>query len=211
MATTTIKLGLTKPEYTDEIEHTIQALAHNFQKLDDDSKTYVDAPPSSGVWPSKHILHANQLSIGGYLGWVNIRSGTAAPIWKSLNSYSNGAVIVPNKDNGHFYTCIQSGYSGLTEPIFPVSNNGEVQDTRGANQWNPNHYYNVNDISFPTTDNGRFYVCIQAGESGDVEPNWVIVDGATTYDKNAVWASYRIAKWRESGTAVLYRPFGKID
>ncbi|MFB4327355.1 hypothetical protein SAMN04488688_10620 [Paenibacillus sp. cl141a] len=211
MAKTTTKLSLIKPEYSDEIEHTISALAENFQKLDDDSKTYVNTPPTSGVWPSKLILHANQLSIGGYLGWVNIRAGTAAPIWERLKSYSNGSHIVPKKDNGHYYTCIQTGYSGLTEPIFPVSNGGEVQDTRGANQWNSNHYYNVDDIVFPLLDNGRFYVCIQAGESGDVEPNWITVDGATTYDKNAVWASYRIARWKESGTAVHFRPFGKIE
>ncbi|MGM1044898.1 MAG: hypothetical protein ACQEXX_01990 [Bacillota bacterium] len=211
MSTTTDKLGLVKPEYTDEIEYTIKSLADNFQKLDDDSKSYTDSPPISGSWPSKHILHANELSIGGYLGWVNLRTGVAAPKWERLKSYINGSVVVPAKDNGHYYTCIQTGHSGLTEPIFKVSDGGEVQDTRGANTWNPTHFYSVDDIVFPTIDNGRFYVCIQAGESGDVEPTWITVDGATTYDKNAVWASYRITKWKESGTAVLYRPFGKID
>ncbi|MFD3258780.1 hypothetical protein ACE3MQ_09240 [Paenibacillus lentus] len=212
MATTTTKLGLVKPDWAnDEIGSSIDAIAQNFQTLDDISADYADSPPLSGDWPAKHILYANQLSIGGHIGWVNIRTGIAAPIWEKLKYYANGSHTVPKNDNGHYYTCIQSGYSGLIEPIFPVSDQGQVQDTRGANTWNANHLYQVNDIALPTIDNGRFYVCIQAGESGDIEPAWSLVDGATTYDKNAVWHGYKIAKWQESGVAALYRPFGKIE
>lgn len=212
MPTTTKKLGLMKPVWADdEFGPMIDGLAQNFEILDRVSPDYADSPPTSGDWPSKHILYANQLTIGGYIGWINIRAGKAAPVWQSLYSYKNGDKIVPNKDNGHYYTCIQAGYSGLIEPILPVSSGGEVQDTRGANTWNPNHVYDVDDIVFPTIDNGRFYVCIQSGESGDVEPTWSLVDGASTYDNNAVWHGYKIARWKESGTACLYRPFGKID
>lgn len=212
MSNITKKLELIKPDWTnDEIGPILDALATNFQILDDKSADYADTPPISGVWPSKHILYANQLSIGGHVGWVNIRTGTAAPTWDSLKNYPNGSHVVPKNDNGHYYTCVQSGCSGLIEPIFPVSDNGQVQDSRGANTWNPSHFYNINDIVFPTIDNGRFYVCIQAGESGDIEPSWILMDGATTYDKNAVWHSYKIARWKENGVASLYRPFGKID
>lgn len=212
MSTTTKKLGLVKPDWTyDEIGPTIDALANNFQKLDDISPDYADSPPDSGTWPSKHILYANNLSIGGYVGWINIRTGTATPKWERLKNYKNGDLVVPVKDNGHYYTCIQAGYSGLIEPIFPVSDGGIVQDTRNGNTWNPNHLYSVDDIVFPTIDNDRFYVCIQAGESGDTEPIWGLADGGTTYDKNTAWHGYKIAKWKESGPACLYRPFGKID
>ena len=113
------------------------------------------------------------------------------------------------KDNGHYYTCIQTGYSGLTEPIFPVSNGGEVQDTRGANQWNSNHYYNVNDIVFPSLDNGRFYVCIQAGESGDIEPNWITVDGATTYDKTQFGRVIALLSGRKAELQSTFVPLAK--
>jgi len=212
MSTTTKKLGLTKPDWSvDEIGPSLDALADNFEKLDEVSPDYADAPPLSDIWPQRHILYSNNLSIGGYLGWVNIRTGMAAPKWERLKKYSNGDFIVPAKDNGHYYVCIQAGYSGLIEPILPVSDGGEVQDTRNADTWNPSRYYNIDDIVFPTVDNGRFYVCIQAGESGDLEPQWILVDGATTYDKNAVWHSYKIARWKENGTAALYRPFGKIE
>ncbi|MGZ7444949.1 hypothetical protein [Paenibacillus sp. TH7-28] len=212
MSTYTTKLRLAKPDWeVDEIGPTLEALGANFQVLDDISPDYADSLPTSGNWPSKHILYANHLEIGGYVGWVNIRTGIAAPKWQKLKSYANGDRVVPAKDNGHYYTCIQTGYSGLIEPIFPVSDSGVVQDTRGGNTWNPNHLYEVDDIVFPTVDNGRFYVCIQSGESGDTEPGWVLVDGATTYDNNAVWHSYKIAKWQESGVAALYRPFGKIE
>ncbi|QWU14458.1 hypothetical protein SAMN04487895_101768 [Paenibacillus sophorae] len=212
MSTTTTKLGLIKPDYaTDELESTLNALASNFQKIDDVSTDYADSPPTSGTWNSKHVIHANLLSIGGYVGWINLRTGVAAPKWGGIQSHSNGDHAVPTNDNGHYYTCIQTGYSGITEPIFPVSNGGEVQDTRGGNTWLTNHLYSVNDIALPTINNGRFYVCIQPGESGDVEPSWSTIDGSTTYDNNAVWHSYKIARWKESGTAALFRPFGKIE
>jgi hypothetical protein len=212
MSTNTTKLGLVKPDYTtDEIESTLNAIASSFQKLDDVSPDYSDTSPTSGTWNNKHIIYTNLLSIGGYVGWVNIRTGIAAPIWASIKSYSNGDCIVPKNDNGHYYTCTQTGYSGVTEPIFPVSSGGQVQDVRGGNLWLTNHLYSINDIALPTVDNGRFYVCIQPGESGNTEPSWSTVDGATTYDNNAVWHGYRIAKWKESGTAALFRPFGKIE
>ncbi|MNW50327.1 hypothetical protein D3C74_277780 [compost metagenome] len=211
MAITTLKLGLVKPAYGDELGFTIDSLAENFEKIDSLTPEYVDSPPTTGLWPNRYIKYANILSIGGYVGWVNIREGQAAPKWQRLKSYTNGDLIVPDLDNGHYYVCVQTGHSGLTEPIFPVSANGQVQDTRGANTWNSSHYYNLNDIVLPTIDNGRFYVCIQAGESGNTEPNWLVVDGGTTYDKNAVWHGYRIAKWKENGIASLFRPFGKIE
>lgn len=212
MSTTTKKLGLTKPDWSvDEIGPSLDAIAANFEKIDEVSPDYADSPPIAGYWEKKHIIYANNLAIGDYVGWINVRTGVASPKWERLKSYRNGDLIVPAKDNGHYYTCIQTGYSGLLEPILPVSTGGEVQDTRKANTWSPNNYYNVDDIVLPMLDNGRFYVCIQSGESGDVEPQWSLVDGTTTYDKNAVWHGYRIAKWKESGPAALFRPFGKIE
>lgn len=49
MSTTTTKLGLKKPNFaTDDIENTLNELADNFQKLDDDSDDYVDFLPYLG-------------------------------------------------------------------------------------------------------------------------------------------------------------------
>lgn len=211
MAQTTTKLSLTKPEITDEIEFFIASIANNFQKLDDISTDYAAAAPTNGIREANHIVLAKPLQIGGYIGWVNLRKGMATPIWTSLKQIAAGETIVPKNDNGHYYTCTQAGYTGVTEPIFPVSTNGTVSDTRGGNTWSSNHLYSINDIVFPTIDNSRFYVCKQSGESGNTEPSWSNVDGATTYDKNAVWHGYRIVKWKENGVSALYRPFGKIE
>lgn len=211
MATTTTKIGLKKPSITDEIETTINDLSTNFQKIDDLSEEYASSPPISGNFNATKRFWNNYTLSSGYVGWTNIRTGTCAPVWEKLKLYSVGSVVVPERDNGHFYTVIQTGHSGWTEPIYPVSDNGQVNDTRGANIRLSSHRYSLNDIALPTIDNGRWYLCIQAGESSNLEPTWPQVDGATVIDGNVTWRSYRIAKWKESGPAALFKPFGKIE
>lgn len=209
----TPKLSLIKPNWaTDEIAYTLESLADNFDKIDEVlAPNYADAPPNTGTWQAKHMIHNDKPDIGQYVGWVNVRTGAAAPLWSELTRYNNGDQVVPARDNGHVYICKQSGHSGLTEPIFPVSEKGQVQDIRGAGMWRTNEFYEINDLVFPSLENGFFYVCIQAGESGDIEPNWSIVEGSTTYDYNTSWHGYRIAVWEEHGAAALFRPFGKIE
>lgn len=211
MSTETIKLKLKVPSYTDEIESTIRELGDNFKKLDDISDDYVTEIPTSGDFLIKKRLYNDIPAVGKYVGWVNTRTGKAAPKWQRLKSYKNGDYIVPDVDNGHVYICIQTGYSGYTEPIFQVSSGIEFLDNRLASSWAATTQYKLNDIVLPTVDNGRFYICIQTGESGDKEPTWQQVDGSTTYDGNASWASYRITKWKEAGAAAFFRPFGKIE
>ncbi|MEK3788044.1 hypothetical protein [Paenibacillus sp. FSL K6-1230] len=212
MPTTTHKLKLKRTMFeTDDFEGMVNDISANFQKLDDVSDDYVDTLPTQGTYPvSKRFYRTNPVS-GQHIGWVNTHAGTSAPTWGKLKAYSNGDKVVPAVFNGHIYTCIQAGYSGVTEPIFPVSTGIQFGDTRGAVTWQATTQYKVDDIVLPTIDNGRFYVCLQAGESGDVEPTWSLVTGQTTYDKNASWASYRMTKWQESGAASHFRPFGKID
>ncbi|ASA22777.1 hypothetical protein [Paenibacillus donghaensis] len=211
MATTSNKLGLKIPSYTDEVEATINDLANNFQTLDDSSEEYASKPPTEGLYQAGERFWNNYSLTQTHAGWSNIRTGTSAPIWGPSKVYVVGQKVVPERDNGHFYECIQAGNSGVTEPIFPVSTNGQVQDIRGSNTWIASHQYKVNDIALPSIDNGRFYLCVQAGESNASEPVWSLVDGNTTYDKNAAWRSYRIAKWKESGPAALFKAFGKFD
>jgi len=211
MSTTTSNLSLIKPELQDEKHQTIQDLANNFQKLDDVSERYTSSPPTSGNHVVSQRIWNNQPSVGGFAGWICTRTGRAAPKWVGLTSYSIGSIIVPTADNGHVYECIQAGYSAVLEPSFPVSGGAEIQDTRGATTWIPNKSYNFQDVVFPTVDNGRFYVCTVAGDSGIFEPVWAASDGLTTTDGTVVWSSYRIARWREAGIATMYRPFGKIE
>ena len=210
MSTETNKLKLKIPSFTDEIENTLRDLGTNFNILDMISDEYVSATPTIGDHAITKRLYNSNPIYGSYLGWVNSRSGKSAPFWQSLKAYTVGDYIVPYVDNGHVYVCVQSGTSGVTEPIFPVSTEIEFSDTRRASTWSATTQYKLNDIVIPTVDNGRFYRCIQAGESGDIEPTWQQVDGATTYDKNATWATYRICRWKETGSAALFLPFGKI-
>ncbi|WP_340032479.1 hypothetical protein NSQ20_11470 [Paenibacillus sp. FSL K6-1122] len=210
MSTETEKLKLKKPSFTDEIEKTIRELGENFDIIDLISDDYVSATPTSGDYIRTKRLYNTSPIYGGFVGWVNVRTGKAAPTWKSLKAYVNGDYIIPNVDNGHVYICVQSGQSAFTEPIFPVSTGIEFNDTRMSSTWAATTQYKLNDIVLPTIDNGRFYICIQAGESGNTEPPWQTVDGTTTYDKNASWATYRITRWKEAGSAALFYPFGKI-
>lgn len=211
MSSQTDILGLSKPDFNDEVEYTINKLADNFQRLDDVAEIYADAPPTSGTFLAKKRIWNDFTSTSEYAGWINIRAGVSAPIWKQSTPYSVGDKVVPHHDNGHYYTCIQSGVAGLVEPIFPVSDGGQVADTRSTNAWISNYFYNLNDLALPLIENGRYYVCIQPGQSGTSEPVWSLSDGTTTYDGNASWRGYRIAKWQESGAAALFRPFGKME
>ncbi|MFE6075792.1 hypothetical protein ACFVQB_15070 [Paenibacillus sp. NPDC057886] len=210
MSTETNKLKLKIPSYSDEVENFVRDMGFNFEILDLISDDYVSATPTSGDYIRTKRLYNTTPVYGGFVGWINVRTGKAAPMWKSLKTYVNGDYIIPNVDNGHVYICIQSGTSAFTEPIFPVSTGIEFNDTRMSSTWAATTQYKLNDIVLPTIDNGRFYICIQAGESGNTEPPWQQVDGATTYDKNASWATYRICRWKEAGSAALFYPFGKI-
>jgi hypothetical protein len=211
MSTITPNLGLIRPSLTDEIHQTIIDLSDNFKKLDDVAEIYMSNPPTSGTWEiSKKVYNVNPVS-GSYIGWVNVRSGTAAPKWSVLTNYNVGDVIVPTIDNGHFYTCVQSGRSGTVEPIFPVSSESTVQDIQGATIWQPSKSYQLNEIVIPSMSNNRFYVCTVAGVSGTNEPVWSLVDGGTVSDGMVVWTGYRICTWKESGISALFRPFGKIE
>ncbi|SCY71933.1 hypothetical protein SAMN05720606_10883 [Paenibacillus polysaccharolyticus] len=211
MSTYTSKLRLKLPAFTDEVENTIRDLGENFEKLDRNADDFATDIPTQGDYAQNIMIRNANCVYGSYYGWVNTRTGKAAPQWTSVHSYQNGDYIVPTVDNGHVYRCVQSGYSGYREPVFPISEGIEFEDLRATNGWAASTYYQKNDMVLPSVDNGRYYLCIQAGESGDQEPVWAVTDGTTTYDKNAVWASHRIAKWKEIGAAAWFRPFGKIE
>ena len=211
MSSLTPNLGLIKPDINDEIHQTIIDLANNFQKLDDESDIYVLDYPTSGDWEKGKRVYFLNVDIGGYIGAVNIRTGKACPKWQSLHQYNVGDKVVPTVDNGHWYECIQSGYSAPTEPNWLIAAQTITEDTNGKTVWQPSTYYKLYDIVVPSVPNDRFYVCITAGTSGTSEPTWSTTDGISTVDGEVVWMTYRIVKWRESGTAACFRPFGKIE
>lgn len=211
MSTISQNLGLILPDIDDEIHQTILDLKNNFLKLDDNADIFMDNAPTSGFWKINRRIYKKNPSIGDYVGWVNLREGVAAPVWQSLTSYTVGDLIVPVDDNGHYYECIQSGYSGVNVPTFPTSSGSTVRDIHGYETWTPSKNYNEGDIVIPYVDNNRFYVCTVAGFSGTTEPTWSLVDGEPVTDNQVVWVGYRIVTWREKGVSAHFRPFGKIE
>ena len=211
MSTITSNLGLIKPDLTDNIHQTILDLSNNFQKLDDVSDIYVSSIPTSGDWELGDKVWFTNVFVGGYVGAINIRTGKATPQWSSLHAYNIGDRVCPTVDNGHWYECIQSGTSAPFEPNWLVAAQTVTEDTRNKSTWQPSTFYDLYDIVVPSIPNDRFYVCTTAGTSGTSEPTWTTTDGVATVDNEIVWITYKIVKWKESGTACLFRPFGKIE
>ncbi|REK76302.1 hypothetical protein [Paenibacillus paeoniae] len=211
MSTITQTLKLIKPELSDNGRQTILDLASNMDKLDEAADIYSSTNPESGYWSKQKKIYYTNPQIGGYVGAVNIRSGQAAPKWTSLRRVLVGDPMIPTQDNGHYYVCTQSGYTAPFEPTWLVAANSITEDAKNKSEWKPQHAYRQYDIVVPNIPNDRFYVCTVSGTSGTTEPTWTTTDGTATSDANVVWMAYRIVKWKESGVAAQFRPFGKIE
>jgi hypothetical protein len=212
VSTTTSNLGLIKPDVLeDNMYQTISDLASNFQKLDDVSDIYVSEIPTSGDHIKDKKVYFRNVLVGSFIGLVNIRAGKSAPKWRSINEFNVGDEIIPTTDNGHWYTCTQSGYSAPTEPTWLIAAATITEDTNAKTNWQPTKHYDDYDVIVPSTPNGRFYVCTVSGTTGTSEPVWTTTDGIATSDDGVVWMTYRIVKWQESGVAANFRPFGKIE
>lgn len=210
MPTETENLGLKKPQLSDNIYQTINDLSVNFQNLSDAAEIRMSSLPTSGNWP-KRIIWNTDFTIGGYAGWVNLRVGEAAPKWTSLTSYAVGAKILPTTDNSHYYICTQAGSSGYTQPTWPLTSGSTIREVAGATFWETGKHYNLNDMVLPTSDNGRFYLCVQTGNTATTQPTWPTTPGSILDDNTTRWRCYVIARWQEAGVSANFRPFGKIE
>lgn len=211
LAITTNNLGLIKPEINDISESTFFQMVNNFQVIDNVIPYQQNTEPISGYHQAgKKVEYQNPVA-NGYIGLVNLRSGVAAPKWSAVKQVNVGDAIVPTINNGHYYICTQSGYTAPVEPNWLVAAQTITEDTRNKSTWQPSKHYNVNDIVVPTIPNDRFYLCVTSGTSGTGEPNWATSNGISTVDNKAIWISYKIVKWKESGVSVNFRPYGKIE
>ncbi|WP_028562224.1 hypothetical protein [Paenibacillus pinihumi] len=210
MAKITEKLKLIQPELTDSIQSTIDSIAQNMRKLDDQADEVFPGIPTNGIWKQRTRIWNSAPAIGAPVGWVNVREGQMAPSWNKLTLYNTGQKILTKENNGRVYTCIQSGYSGLQEPVFPLTAGSEVEDTRGKTAWSPIAARTVNEIVLPGVANGFFYVSVISGRTGSTEPVWTVVNGSSVNDGEVVWLAYKIAKWKEAGESANFRPFGII-
>jgi hypothetical protein len=211
----TTKLGLFKPEINDDILDTITKLSQNFDILDEkynESISNLETFLTIGntYEEGKKFWNANPVN-GGFVGWVNTRTGVYAPKWKHEESYNIGDLVIPTIDNGHVYECVVNGTSGGQEPVFPTNTNGTVLDISGHTVWSPSKVYDVGDIVIPTnSDTSYYYKCVTAGTSNNVEPSWLRTEGLTIVDGSVVWYVYKTVEWKEVGSSCLFTTFGEI-
>lgn len=210
MAKITDKLKLVQPELSDSIHSTIQSLAHNMQRLDEHADEAMPAIPTYGAWKQGVRIWNSAPAAGVPVGWVNVREGEQAPTWARLTYYQAGEKVLSADNNGHIYTCSQAGYSGIVEPIFPLTAGAQVEDTRGRTAWSPLAVRSLSELVMPSAPNGFFYVSVVAGRTGTAEPPWTVVNGSSVNDGEVVWHAYKVAKWKEAGISAHFRPFGMI-
>ncbi|TVX86082.1 hypothetical protein [Paenibacillus agilis] len=211
----TRRMGLNKPEVTDDIQDTIVDLANNFQTIDnnyDEIISEVSTHPDSGEFfnSGKKFWNKNATR-GDFAGWVNIRAGVFAPKWEKQETYVAGNKIVVNPDNGHYYECVVGGTSGLKQPALSTISGSITHDLYGHTEWKPATHYRVDDIVVATSgDKSYYYKCIIDGVSDIFEPQWNNVSGTTIVDTSVHWYVYKTVEWKEMGSSCEFVPFGIV-
>ncbi len=123
--------------------------------------------------------------------------------WQPTINYRIGAIVTPktipdNPNGGHYYKCTTAGTSGATEPSWLTANGSTVTDgsviwTESGNIiWQKSHPYTAGAIIVPINNNGHFYKCTVAGESGATAPLWTTATNAVVTDG--------VVRWTEAGS-----------
>lgn len=210
------KLNLKLPQPSDETQDIIVWLHENFQKVDEIyDETIADITSFLTIgkfYNSSKKYWCKTPSIGGFVGWTNIRDGVYAPKWSPERSYKAGDIVTMNKNDGHYYRCTVGGLSGVKEPAFSATANSTTLDLNGATTWTPRHVYSLNDIVVGTIgDKSFYYKCIQAGTSSTVEPKWTNVSETQVNDGSVVWRAYKTVEWKEQGASCEFISFGLVS
>lgn len=86
--------------------------------------------------------------------------------------------------------CLQGGLMLTTTSGAVIENNLFENNGRyNGEEWAADYAYVVNDLVYPTTDNGRIFICTTSGTSGATEPTWAL--SGTVNDGTAVWTASR--------------------
>ena len=157
---------------------------------------------TSGATPPSHITETASdgvltWKVGGVI-WMSSGTPNENIVWHTSHIYSDGDIMIPINNNGHYYSCTTTtgtpGTSGATEPAV----------------WKRTKIYAANTIVVPSLFNGRFYRST-AGISGTTEPVWptggTITDGTsptqitwTEVPDGTVGATLGTLRWTEAGT-----------
>jgi hypothetical protein len=211
----TQRLGLVKPQVSDDVQDTINWLAQNFQILDDNYDEIISDIGSfltvGAVYEAGKKFWNRGAQLGGFVGWVNTRTGVYAPAWKPQTTYVAGDMVTAVNDNGHYFECVVGGTSCVNHPAFSTVAGGITYDLNGHTIWTPSYVYDVNDIVIAKSGDMTYhYKCIIAGTSGTTEPVWTNIEGTTIIDGSVHWYVYKTVQWKEKGASCNFTPFGDI-
>lgn len=198
-----------------DIEENMVEYGENFIKLYDyiGQLSKESSPFETGkVYNVSQKIWNHSPVIGGYVGWVNLRTGTYAPEREEMTNYNKEDLVTSPNQNGFYYKCIEDGKTDSSEPTFSVSSNAEFFDVQ-TSEWRNERNYDVGETVVSTDGSQLFYyICETAGFSGVEEPGWNgVTTGTTVTDGSVVWRKEKNIKWRRMSSSSSFRPFGKIE
>lgn len=207
-----LKLSLIEDFFNEKIEQTIVGFSNNFEILDqvfNESYPSLDEVPIGEQFQRGKIIYNSNPTVGGYVGWVNLRTGRYAPFWKQRQKHKLGD-LVASSQNGHLYECVSPGTTAYVEPLFKTQEGSITEDLHLVNEWMPEHVYTIGDIVVANDFRDRYYECVVGGVSGVEEPDWSKTVGTTFVDGSVTWLVHETVRWKEVGLAANFKPFGRI-
>lgn len=149
---------------------------NDFQELV--NMRYSDGHPSSIAGMTK--ISSSIFSSGG-IDYTKVRdsiqildkeNNTSKIICQVYNSDLNSSLIVEN-------TNIPPATGNFSTVLYTV-----------CGKWTANTSYSIGDKVFPTTNNGCYYVCVDAGTShATTEPTWNTTRDTNTSDNTIIWST----------------------
>ncbi|ALA47853.1 hypothetical protein ABE137_12725 [Brevibacillus laterosporus] len=211
----THRLSLIMPQVSDKVQDTIDWLAQNFQALDDSYDEIIsDLDSNLNIGTAYQVgkkYWNKSVHLGGFVGWVNTRTGVFAPTWKSQKTYKAGDAVTAVDDNGHYFECVVGGTSCVNHPALSTVSGDTTYDINGHSKWTESYVYSLNDVVIASDGNmSYYYKCIIEGTSSTKEPVWNNVEGTTIIDGSVHWYVYKTVQWKEKGVSCNFIPFGNI-
>ena len=220
---TTGKLGLKlTTQATLGIDHpteTIVAYGKNFKIIEDyvatDSEG-TDGLKTGETYPMGYRVWNSTPTVGGYVGFVNIRTGTHAERIRLNQQLSVSQLVNPPANllgNSYYYRVVEAGRT-------PENYVGEIKATTSPFYyakpnaiWAASSTFKRHDIIIPPGNEGYYFQATEAkGVTGAYAPDWKNVSTNDFIQDGGVrWQKRKDVKLQRAGISTDFRPFGKIE